>query len=77
MLKEFCIKCGHPNLYSYDKPLFCAKCGKELISGQSFCSNCSEKISFESPSEETNTKERSTNKNDFVSFIRSVEKFRR
>ena len=27
MLKEFCSKCGHPNLYSYDKPLFCAKCG--------------------------------------------------
>ena len=30
MLKEFCIKCGHPNLYSYDKPLFCAKCGKSF-----------------------------------------------
>jgi uncharacterized Zn finger protein (UPF0148 family) len=28
MLKEFCSKCGHPNLYSYDKPLFCAKCGE-------------------------------------------------
>ena len=27
MLKEFCIKCGHPSLYSYEKPSFCAKCG--------------------------------------------------
>lgn len=27
MIKQFCSDCGHPNLYSYDKPLFCSKCG--------------------------------------------------
>ena len=27
MIKQFCSDCGHLNLYSYEKPLFCPKCG--------------------------------------------------
>jgi membrane protease subunit (stomatin/prohibitin family) len=39
----FCPKCGHP-ADQKPKPITCAKCGMENLSGASYCNQCGEKI---------------------------------